>query len=224
MRMKTLFLISVGCLAFALAGFSQTPSPAMSTSPASTAAVSPSVSASSSPVENDLGDRIRHRIDKEFKHKGFQFNIGDGDSDDVTSGRSHHDDVPEAVIPIIAIVFMSLFGAPVLIVGVIMYFGFSRNRMMHRTIRMMVEKGQPVPPALLSPPPPAQRQRSDMRRGVVLAMVGLGIILFFGAVNDWEGGSWTIGLIPFLIGVGYLLVWKLEGGGKAKPDNPPPLP
>ena len=74
----------------------------------------------------------------------------------------------------------------------------------------MVEKGQPVPEALLNPPP-AQRQRSDMRRGVVLAMVGLGLMLFFGAVNDWEGGAWSIGLIPFLIGAGYLLVWKLEG-------------
>ena len=49
-------------------------------------------------------------------------------------------------------------------------------------------------------------------------------MIFFGAVNDWEGGSWAIGIIPFLIGLGYLLVWKLEGGQKGKPDNPPPLP
>jgi hypothetical protein len=114
----------------------------------------------------------------------------------------------------------SVFGAPVLIVAVIMYFGFSKNRMMHRTIRMMVEKGQPVPAALLAPPAPAQRQRSDMRRGVVLVMVGLGLMLFLGAVNDWEGGAWSLGIIPFLIGAGYLLVWKLEG----KKDIPPPSP
>ena len=119
---------------------------------------------------------------------------------------------------------MTVFGAPVLIVAVILYFGFSRNRMMHRTIRMMVEKGQPVPPALLAPPPPAQRQRSDMRRGVVLMMVGLALVVFLGAVNDWEGGTWSIGIIPFLIGFGYLLVWKLEGGRKPGTDNPPPLP
>ena len=100
-------------------------------------------------------------------------------------------------VPIVAIVFMTIFGAPVLIVAVIMYFGFSKNRMMHRTIRMMVEKGQPIPPALLAPPTPAIRQRSDMRRGVVLCMVGLGLMLFFGAVNEWEGGSWAIGVIPF---------------------------
>jgi uncharacterized membrane protein len=102
---------------------------------------------------------------------------------------------------------------------VIMYFGFSKNRMMHRTVRMMVEKGQPVPEALLNPPP-AQRQRSDMRRGVVLVMVGVGLMIFLAAVNDWEGGAWSIGLIPFLIGAGYLLVWKLEG----KKDSAPRLP
>jgi hypothetical protein len=51
-------------------------------------------------------------------------------------------------------------------------------------------------------------------------MIGVGLMVFFGAVNDWEGGAWTLGLIPFLIGVGYLLVWKLD----TKKDNPPPLP
>jgi hypothetical protein len=100
-----------------------------------------------------------------------------------------------------------------------MYFSFSKSRAMQRTVRMMVEKGQPVPEALLNPPP-AQRQRSDMRRGIVLTMIGIGLMMFFGAVNDWEGGSWTLGLIPFLIGVGYLLVWKLD----TKKDNPPPVP
>jgi hypothetical protein len=65
-----------------------------------------------------------------------------------------------------------------------------------------------------------------MRRGVVLMMIGLGLVIFLGAVNDWESGSWAIGILPFLIGLGYLLVWKLEGKGhnESKADNPPPLP
>jgi hypothetical protein len=74
---------------------------------------------------------------------------------------------------------------------------------------MMVEKGQPVLEALLNPPP-VVRQRSDLRRGVTLLMVGAGLIVFFGAVNDWEGGVWSLGIIPFLIGLGYLLVWRLD--------------
>lgn len=225
MSMKTLFLTLVGLLALAWSGFSQNPTPAASASPLPTASASASASASvSRAAENDLADKIHRRIDSRLRQHGVHFNITD--DGDLSGGKDHHgnDDVPEAVIPLVAIIFMTVFGAPVLIVAVIMYFGFSRNRMMHKTIRMMVEKGQPVPPALLAPPAPAQRQRSDLRRGVVLGMIGIGLILFFGAVNGWEGGSWAIGVIPALIGAGYLLVWKLEGGTKPKPDNPPPLP
>jgi len=216
----------IGLLTLAAPGFSQTPAPVASvSSPSPTAAVSASASAAISPAaENDLADKIHRRIESRLKQHGVHFSVSD--DGDTFEGKGDHrgGDVPEAVIPLVAIIFMTVFGAPVLIVAVIMYFGFSRNRMMHKTVRMMVEKGQPVPAALLAPPAPAQRQRSDLRRGIVLGMVGIGIILFFGAVNDWEGGSWAIGVIPALIGAGYLLVWKLEGGTKPKPDNPPPLP
>ena len=107
--------------------------------------------------------------------------------------------MPWIAIPIVLIVFIAIFGAPVMIVAVIMYFSFSKSRALHKTVRMMVEKGQPVPEALLNPPP-VTRQRSDLRRGVVLLMVGAGLMIFFGACNDWEGGAWSLGIIPFLIG------------------------
>ena len=218
--MKTLFISYICSVALALGAFGQTPtlppvaSPAQSAAPA--ASVAPTASATAS---NDLSDRIQRRIEKRFGHKGLHFQVGDENESGKKRGDSN-DDIPGEAIPIVAVVMFSVFGAPVLIVAVIMYFGFSKNRMMHRTIRMMVEKGQPVPAALLAPPAPAQRQRSDMRRGVVLVMVGLGLMLFLGAVNDWEGGAWSLGIIPFLIGAGYLLVWKLEG----KKDIPPPSP
>ncbi len=178
-------------------------------------AASASVTASASPAR-DLADRIHQRIEKKLKgHHGIVIDGGDRDLGEIKS-----DDLPEFVIPIVAITMLTIFGAPVLIVALIMYFGFSKNRAMHRTIRIMAEKGQPIPPALLAPPTPAVRQRSDMRRGVVLCMVGFGLMLFFGAVNSWEGGSWAIGVIPFVIGLGYLLVWKLEG--KKDVSSPPP--
>jgi Domain of unknown function (DUF6249) len=184
----------------------------MATTPAPTATVS-STSTPTSKIEQAI--RKKHK-----KHFGLAIGNHDKDLDALDRlGDEKSMDIPEFVIPIVAITMLTIFGAPVLIVGLIMYFSFSRSRAMHRTVRMMVEKGQPVPEALLNPPP-AQRQRSDLRRGVVLTMIGIGLMAFFGAVNDWEGGSWTLGLIPFLIGVGYLLVWKLD----TKKDNPPPVP
>jgi hypothetical protein len=210
--MKTL-LITCLC-SIALVWTVRGQSPTVAVSPA--ASISPATAISPSPAtQSDW----QQRMEKKHK-KHFNFTIDGNDGEE--SGHVSHsgDDIPEMVVPIVAIAMFSIFGAPVLIVGLIMYFGFSRNRMMHKTIRMMVEKGQEVPAALLAAPPPAVRQRSDMRRGVILVMVGLGIMVFFAAVNEWEGGAWALGLIPFLIGAGYLLVWKLEG----KKDNPPPLP
>ena len=181
-------------------------------------AASASATVSVSPAQ-DLADRIHQRIEKKLKgHHGI---VIDGDKNEDVDLKNVGDLGERLAIPIVGIVFMSIFGAPVLIVAVILYFGFSKSRMQHRTIRMLAEKGQPIPPALLAPPAPAVRQRSDMRRGVVLTMVGVGLMIFFGAVNDWEGGAWSLGLIPFLIGAGYLLVWKLEG--KKDVSSPPPV-
>ena len=130
-------------------------------------------------------------------------------------------------IPIVGIIFSAIFGTPVMIVAAIMFFSYLKSRSLHRTVRGMVDKGQEVPAALFLTPPPAVRARSDMRRGVVLVMVGIGLMVFFGAVNDWEGGSWALGVIPFLIGAGYLLVWRLEGNKpplrNTSTDNTPPV-
>jgi Domain of unknown function (DUF6249) len=102
----------------------------------------------------------------------------------------------------------------------------SRDRArMHETLRMAYEKGQPVPPELISALQsnvelPAQTTpERDLRRAVVLIAVGLGLCclgygLFYGlsAVDDTAayitGGSVAgTGAIPGLIGVAYLILW-----------------
>ena len=170
---------------------------------------------------SDLADRIHQKLEKKFrgKHGKHGIIIGDHDEGDIDL-ESSHGDIPAMVIPLVGIVFLTIFGAPVLIVMAIGLFALLVSRSRQRTIRMMVEKGQPVPAELLAPHTKAVRQRSDVRRGVIWTMIGLGAMIFFGAVNEWEGGVWSIGLIPFLIGLGYLMVWKLEG----KKSVPPPPP
>jgi hypothetical protein len=160
------------------------------------APATPAVAPSSTTIrdEDDFDRAVARKV-----RRHFDINFDDN--------HGHHgsDEVPWLVIPIVLIVFAT----PVLIVATILYFSFSNRRAMHKTVRMLVEKGQPVPEALLNPPP-VIRQRSDLRRGVVLLMIGAGLMVFFGAVNDWEGGAWSLGIIPFLIGLGYLLVWRLD--------------
>src|SRR5438445_5664279 len=208
--MKRLIIACICSIALAMGLFAQAPA----TSPTPSAAATAPVTASVSP--SDLADRIQQKLKKKLSGQhGIIIDGGDHDEDaDLRKMREF------VAIPIVAIVFLSIFGAPVLIVIMIGIFALLGSRMRQRTIRMMVEKGQPVPAELLAPEVRAVGRRSAVRRGVVWTMVGLGLMIWLAAVNDWEGGAWSFGLIPFLIGLGYLIVWKLEG----KKDIPPPPP
>jgi hypothetical protein len=180
--------------------------------PALTATPAPKATASS--ASSDLADRIHRKLEKKLGGKHGIIIEGDDKDGDADMEQMRN----LVAIPIVAIVFLSIFGAPVAIVIMIGIFSMIATRTRQRTIRMMIEKGQPVPAELLAPATKGIRRRSDVRRGVVWTMVGLGLMIWLAAVNDWEGGAWSFGLIPFLIGLGYLIVWKLEN----KKDIPPP--
>ena len=225
--MKTTLLTYLCSFALVLTAFGQAPTPTPPASPtatavtstSATATVAPTIAPTATPYEEDS---IEREVARKLKRK-FGVTI---DTKGITNVTRHHRDRDDdddfgalMAIPIVGIIFVTLFGAPVLVVAAIMFFSYLKSRSLHRTVRTMVEKGEPVPPALFAPPP-VVRARSDMRRGVVLMMVGFGVMIFFGATSEWEGGSWAIGIIPFLIGAGYLLVWKLEG----PKDKVPPLP
>jgi hypothetical protein len=197
-NMKKLILLCICSIALAAGLFAQAPTVSPIASPPA-ATVTPTTTASVS--QSDLADRIHQKLEKKLRgHHGITIDTGDKDEDaDLRKMRD--------------------FVAIVIMIGM---FTLLVSRMRQRTIRMMVEKGQPIPAELLAPAARSVRRRSDVRRGVIWAMVGLGTMIFFGAVNDWEGGAWSLGLIPFLIGLGYLLVWKLEGKNNVPP--PPPAP
>jgi hypothetical protein len=219
--MKVLVLGSAGSIALAAAIYAQTPLPTIETPTAtpsitatSTPAASVSPAISATPVTpNPFADKIKDRVDRKFKHKGFGITVDGNDRDERDSGRRHHNgDIPGSVLPIVIISVLAVFGFPVAIVAVIMFSSWARTRSLHRTVRMMVEKGQPVPPELLSSPaaaPVTVRPWYDLRRGIVLVAVGVGILMFFGISAGWDNGVWALGLIPGLIGIGYLLAWRL---------------
>jgi len=161
---------------------------------------------------NQFADKIKERVDRKFKHKGFAITVDGDDREKPGSHRHEDDDIPGKVLPIVIVSLLAVFGFPVAIVAVIMFSSWARTRSLHRTVRMMVEKGQPVPPELLSSPaaaPVIVRPWYDLRRGIVLVSVGVGIVMFFGISAGWDNGVWALGLIPGLIGLGYLLAWRL---------------
>ena len=243
--MKTTLVTCLSSLALACSLFAQTPALSPDVTASASASIAPTaVPAATAPVPAGVpavasspsnGEDLEARIERKAK-RGVNITFGDDDKrrerraerrerkgdDEFHIDGTDFDEGALMAIPIVGIIFTTLFGAPVLIVGVIMFFSYWKARSLHRTVRMMVEKGQPVPEALFATPASPIRQRSDMRRGVILTMVGFGVMIFFGAMDDWDGGAWAVGIIPFLIGAGYLLVWKLEQN-KAGTDNPPRL-
>src|SRR5205823_10875835 len=118
-NMKTLPL----CVCSVVLAVTAMAQPAPPPPPPPSPAASASMTASASPA-HDLADRIHQRIEK--KLKGHHVIAIDGDEADLKRIKS--DDIPEFVIPIVAITMLTIFGAPVLIVAVILYFGFSKSR------------------------------------------------------------------------------------------------
>ena len=215
------------------------------------ASVSPALSATPS-AANQFADKIKERVDRKFKHKGFAITVDGNDGEEPDSHRHHgDDDIPGKVLPIAIISVLAVFGFPVAIVAVIMFSSWARTRSLHRTVRMMVERGirnfkcattlelllacqSGAADVLLaypsiganarrvrvlaigckrSPSPAAApvivRPWYDLRRGIVLVSVGVGVVMFFGISAGWDNGVWALGLIPGLIGLGYLLAWRL---------------
>lgn len=93
-----------------------------------------------------------------------------------------------------------------------------REQLMHETLRQLSERGQPIPPELLSGSFGAElKNRQDgswgrngsLRAGGINIGVGLGLMAMFVAM-DPGGWLWAIGCLPLFIGVAMLLVWKYE--------------
>lgn len=122
----------------------------------------------------------------------------------------------ESMTGLIAIVSVILaFATPVIIVIAILVHKARRTQRIHQTVVALAEKGLPVPADLFIDRPPPD-QTSTLHKGVILIAVGLGLTIFFLSMSE-RHAPWGVGVIPFLIGVGYLIVWRLEGRPKDRP-------
>jgi hypothetical protein len=116
----------------------------------------------------------------------------------------------------------TIFGFTAIVVVASMYMGHRARQMRHETIRLALEKGQPLPPEVLRPP------RSDLARGVRLIALGIGLSAFLYLIapshvglHGRHGNVWAVGLILVAIGVGYLISHWLARGQSAPPGPGP---
>lgn len=115
-----------------------------------------------------------------------------------------HGDDMVAVLGVLAV-----FGGPVIIVGMFFYFRHRKNKMLHDTVRLLVEKGVPIPPELFTQTDPSRspttgilslastnrRHPNDFRNGLILMGCGAGLTALVGKA----------GLIAFFIGLAMII-------------------
>jgi hypothetical protein len=113
------------------------------------------------------------------------------------------------LIPIIAIVMGC--SVPIVIVALAFYFRHRKNKMLHETIRAMVEKGVPIPPEMFkSADPVYKRPRNDLRTGLILIGIGSGLVFLH------TSGA---GFIVLFLGVAFLIASFFE---KRNPNDEQP--
>jgi hypothetical protein len=105
----------------------------------------------------------------------------------------------EAVVAVL--IPLAAFSMSVAIVGLVGYFNHQARKQRHETIRLALEKGQPLPPELLAATRPA---RSDLSSGIQWIFVGVGLGLFLWFFRP-EHSLWAVGLILVFVGLGKLV-------------------
>jgi hypothetical protein len=154
-----------------------------------------------------------------------------GDVDGDFDGLGSSGNPPRWVAPLAFLAVSLFFLVPLAAVALVIWYKMRRTRMLNETLLKYAEKGIAPPPEALSAlggsaavaameatpasspiyeQAKAVRRRaawSDLRKGVVMGTIGLGLTLF--SMFD-DGSPNAIGLVLLFVGVGYGVLWYLE--------------
>ncbi len=126
----------------------------------------------------------------------------------------------EGILAILGIFFL-----PIVMIIMIVYFRSREQRAKHKLQAELyakaLELGKEVPADLFIQ---GKRKKNPLNTGIILISVGVGITLFVmfgkmttsGELSEAIGQGAALGVIPFFIGLAYLLIYFL---GKKQADN-----
>ena len=114
---------------------------------------------------------------------------------------------PDVIGPLVSVPVC--FFTTLAIIIAVMHYRSRAEQARHAMVRFMVEQGRDVPKELLAPP---KRPSSLLLRGLVLlaAGIGLSVALVMEGDRDMAG----FGTIPALIGIAFLIAWRIESARK----------
>lgn len=178
-------------------------------------------------------DDDEDKADANDKGHSFKMEIN-GDGDTKSPDRGVISEIIDDIIPLTAII--ATFGMPVLIVFVVFYFKHRRRAENLAMAREFLNKGMPVPAELLDPlneesrftypGVPTDRSRLDLRKGFKLAFIGLGVTIAL-YISSPHSNTWGWGLIPTVMGIGFIISGWIESRSTpppSAPTTPPPSP
>ncbi|MGA2179287.1 MAG: DUF6249 domain-containing protein [Verrucomicrobiota bacterium] len=108
---------------------------------------------------------------------------------------------------------LGIFGMQVAIVAIFLNFLHHRNKMMHETLRAMIEKGMPLTPELLAGLTVKFRPLNTPLPGLVMTGIGAALLTI-------DPVRYKAGWIVLFVGVALLIFWLVER--RNKNDGQPP--
>lgn len=169
------------------------------------------------------GHEIRDEVRREV-HEAIKDSVKDHTRSLVRGAHDSPDDdgfgAFQAIVAITAIIFT--LGMPILIVSLILFFGYRRRRLAHDTINKFLSSGKEIPPEVMQnlfkdAGTATTTPRNNLYKGTINTSLGLGMVIGFNAI-DVEFLA-AIGFIFLLVGLAQLLIWKLEQGKKSEGDS-----
>ncbi len=102
-----------------------------------------------------------------------------------------------------------------ILISIPFYFNHKKIKERNLIINNLIEKGRDIPVELIvrSSVP----GRSDFHKGVILIALGISVVIVLLSLKI-ANNYWTVGLIPMLIGIAYLVSFKFDKTNKMKSE------
>ena len=116
------------------------------------------------------------------------------------------------VIGVISII--TVFSACIAFIFIIAFYTYKTQQAKFKLLEKSVETGQPLPSQFFK-----SQNKNALSKGILLTMAGIGlfIALYFGSSFKPQSAFW--GFIPFLLGIGYLIIYFIERKNKENQDS-----